>query len=80
MSDLTTWLLLNRMLVAGISSIIIAIIVYLSNRDTINLYLKAMYYRLPVIGKNARLAKRLGLDDQRWFNSEREVCNSFLPF
>ncbi|OLQ94584.1 hypothetical protein BIY21_08775 [Vibrio ponticus] len=26
------------------------------------------------------MSKRLGLDDQRWFNSEREVCNSFLPF
>ncbi|UIP30484.1 hypothetical protein [Photobacterium sp. TLY01] len=80
MSELTTWLLLNRILVVGISSIIVATVVYLSNRDTINLYLKTLYYRLPLIGKNARLSKRLELDDQRWFNSEREVCNSFLPF
>lgn len=80
MNGLTAWLLLNRMLVAAIGTIVALIALYLSNRDAINLQLKALYYRFPLFGKNARLAKRLGLDDQRWFNSEREVCNSFLPY
>lgn len=80
MNELTHWILANRPIVGGIVSVLLSLVIYFSNRDTINLHLKAWYYRLPLIGKNARLAKRLGMDDQSWFNSEREVCNSFLSF
>lgn len=80
MNELTSWLLLNRLLVTGIVSAVLAVVVYFTNRDVINLHLKAYYYRFPLIGKNARLSKRFGMDDQNWFNSEREVCNSFLPY
>lgn len=80
MKEIFQWILMNRMIAGSIVSILLSIVIYLSNRDVINLHLKAWYYRLPLIGKNTRLAKRLGMDDQNWFNSEREVCNSFIPF
>lgn len=80
MKELTQWLLLNKIIVGSIVSALLSLVIYLSNRDTINLHLKAWYYRFPILGKNARLSKRLSMDDQNWFNSEREVCNSFLPF
>ncbi|WP_318463983.1 hypothetical protein [Photobacterium leiognathi] len=80
MKELTQWVLLNKVIVGSIISALLSLVIYLSNRDTINLHLKAWYYRFPILGKNARLSKRLSMDDQNWFNSEREVCNSFLPF
>lgn len=46
--------------------------------NSISLWLKSISYRLPFIGINNRLSRRLEMDDQGWFNAEREVCNSFV--
>lgn len=45
--------------------------------STIAPYLKARWYMLPIIGRNARLAKNLGIDHAGWFTSEQAVCESF---
>ena len=80
MNDLTVWLMANKAIVIGILILIPFVILAIINRNTVNLQRMAFWYRFPLIGKNARLSKRLGMDDQQWFNSETEVCNSFLPF
>lgn len=67
----------------GITHIVIASLALLSllwhKHSTIALQLKARWYMLPIIGRNARLAKNLGIDNAGWFASEQAVCESFKP-
>lgn len=57
----------------------LSIIILLHNYwESVSVWLKSIFYRMAVIGRNSRLSKRLELDGQGWFNTEREVCNAFI--
>ena len=45
--------------------------------DDIRLWLTCVWYRTPVIGKCARLARDLRLSDDNWFASEIALCADF---
>ena len=45
--------------------------------DDIRFWLMCVWYRTPVIGKNARLARDLRLTDDGWFASEITLCADF---
>ena len=45
--------------------------------DDIRFWLMCVRYRVPVIGKNARLARDLRLTDDGWFASEIMLCADF---
>lgn len=78
MNDILKLLILHRSALIAAFSALVAIITMYYQRDALRLWLKSIWYRFPLIGVNARLSKRLGLNDQHWFNSEIEVCNAFV--
>ena len=45
--------------------------------DDVRFWLMCVWYRMPVIGKNARLARDLRLTDDGWFASEVTLCADF---
>lgn len=46
--------------------------------STVRLFLMSAYYRLPLVGKTARLSRDLGRDGRSgWFKSERALCHDF---
>ncbi|MCY9873002.1 hypothetical protein [Vibrio barjaei] len=78
MSDLIALYLAHR-LVANLVFLFIALaVLYWTNRERINLAIKASMFTMPLIGRNKRLAKNVAIDDRGWFNSEKEVGNAFM--
>ena len=55
----------------------VAVILIKRHYDEIRLWLMCVWYRTPVIGKNARLARDLRLTDDGWFASEIALCADF---
>ncbi|MCG3884862.1 hypothetical protein I3271_09185 [Photobacterium leiognathi] len=73
----------NIKLVIFAFSLVAFFIFFLMNRDYVESRVKAFWYRLPLIGKNARLSKNLEVDDEnghKWFKSEKNVGNAFYPY
>lgn len=78
MSDIIPLLIQYRtMLISSVLMTVLTIYSYY-NREGLRLWLKSLLFRFPIIGRNQGLSKSLGLDDQNWFNSEREACNAFI--
>ena len=57
--------------------IVVAVIFIKRHFDDIRLWLMCLWYRTPLIGKNARLARDLRLTDDGWFASEITLCADF---
>ena len=75
----TIWDLLvsHHRVVMAIIFIVIAVIFVKQHFDDIRFWLMCVWYRTPVIGKNARLARDLRLTDDGWFASEITLCADF---
>ena len=60
-------------------AVVVGLVGYLVKRhyDDIRFWLMCVWYRVPVIGKNARLARDLRLTDDGWFASEITLCADF---
>ena len=62
----------------GIAALV-GLVGYLVKRhyDDIRFWLMCVWYRTPVVGKNARLARDLRLTEDGWFASEITLCADF---
>ena len=78
MNDIIPLLIQYRTMLISSTLLIILTVYSYYNREGLRLWLKSLLFRLPLIGRNQGLSKNLGLDDQNWFNSEREACNAFI--
>ena len=60
-------------------AVLVGLVGYLVKRhyDEIRFWLMCVWYRIPVVGKNARLARDLRLTDDGWFASEITLCADF---
>ncbi|MDE0458866.1 MAG: hypothetical protein OXI15_16345 [Chromatiales bacterium] len=60
-------------------AVLLGLVGYLVKRhyDDIRFWLMCVWYRIPMIGKNARLARDLRLTDDGWFASEITLCADF---
>ena len=73
----------NPHVIAGFTYLGVAVLAgmvgYLVKRhhDDIRFWLMCVWYRAPVIGKNARLGRDLRLTDDGWFASEITLCADF---
>lgn len=59
--------------------VLVGLVGYLVKRhyDEIRFWLMCVWYRIPAVGKNARLARDLRLTDDGWFQSEITLCADF---
>ena len=81
----TIWnhLVSNQQVVTALAYLGIAVLVGLvcvlvkRHYDDIRFWLICVWYRTPVVGKNARLARDLRLTDDGWFASEITLCADF---
>ena len=81
----TIWnhLVSNQQVVTALTYLGVAILVGLvgvlvkRHYDDIRFWLMCVWYRTPVVGKNARLARDLRLTDDGWFASEITLCADF---
>ncbi|MEZ8142076.1 hypothetical protein [Enterovibrio sp. FF113] len=78
MNEIIKTMIQYRTVLAIALSTLVTLFTLYYKREAFALWLKSLWYRLPLIGVNNRLSKRLGLNDQNWFNSETEVCSAFL--
>ena len=60
-------------------AVLLGLVGYLVKRhyDDIRFWLMCVWYRMPVVGKNAQLARDLRLTDDGWFASEITLCADF---
>lgn len=75
----TLWgfLVLYHRVITAIAFVIITVILIKRHYEDIRLWLMCVWYRTPVIGKIARLARDLRLADDSWFASEITLCADF---
>ena len=64
-------------IVIGILFVVATLILIKRHHDEIRFWLMCVWYRTPLIGKIARLARDLRLTDDRWFASEVTLCADF---
>ena len=63
--------------VLAIIVVVAAVLVVRRHYDDVRFWLMCVWYRVPLIGKNARLARDLRLTDDGWFASEIMLCADF---
>ena len=63
--------------VLAIIVVVSAVLVVRRHYDDVRFWLMCVWYRVPLIGKNARLARDLRLTDDGWFASEITLCADF---
>lgn len=48
--------------------------------DKVRLFLMNFYYRIPVIGKLARLSRDTKITEDQWFASEKTLCGAYMNY
>ena len=61
----------------AIVAVVLAVILVKRHYDDIQFWLMCVWYRMPLMGKNARLARDLRITDDGWFASEITLCADF---
>lgn len=61
----------------AIVAVVLAVILVKRHYDDMQFWLMCVWYRMPLMGKNARLARDLRITDDGWFASEITLCADF---
>ncbi|MTI08779.1 hypothetical protein [Curvivirga aplysinae] len=77
MDDILTFLVAYRYAISAILILLATTIIIIRWWDDVKLFYKSMYYSLPAIGKNARLAKNTSLTGNGWYQAEKTLCEDF---
>ena len=75
--NLLGFLFAYRAVIGAIALAIFLVWVILNWWLEVRLFLKSIWYRLPVVGKTARLSKDISHDNSGWFRAETALCADF---